>query len=1008
MSPFIENAIDRIKPGRNTVLMVGTGLSIALTKQAFPQLSWLGLIRSGFEYSVEIGRLSRETADRWIDHLAGNVAIEEILHVAGFLESQLRADDDFDYKEWLRKEFGNVDIRDELLADVIKKISDAGVKICTLNYDSILESVTGLPVVRMDDHDEVIDWLNGDLKGILHLHGHWRYPNSCVLSSQNYRSATENSVRSFFQRHLTVFEGLLFIGCGGTFEDPNFKKTLDWLRGELKISSRSVFALVKDHEVQARRSDPAWKNIVEPVSFGDSNSALCEFLDGLFSGVVASGNSYPMGSPDAVEIGRLDQLQKTVSLDSINCLLPFSPQAYSVRHAQSFEAEETLRREGFLWLAADWGMEEDEFISALISRRVGRRASVYSVHITNYKDKASFYDQIGELLGSDFESFCNSISLADCPYLILRDVPLETCDDEGRLSADLLSLTEILTSFCPGVCVILVSRIAPRGVFGVVELAALDVADTRAYIESSSMYKGGLVSRDFTQIFELTNGVPKLIQELLSKLAVASLDEIVNERGGGKVSITGRFGDSIKALSNATELDRSYAYNLLQSLSAFPYGEYLENLKRVNRSKKYSIEHVVILQREGLIYVEEQEGIGDLGGRSSKKRLLVTGPARRWLSQEMKPRDILKIKKQAYQLYFGENWETMDPKLNHIFKINDIGEKSAEISNAKYFIVDIFAEGRVNQRWRLLGLELASQFCAAVSKKSYYKVVEDLYTALKLMLEEVVKDNKYWNFVYLCAQSIRMVGGEGGKAEALRMLLDCLGGINQKKLEGSIKLQIALIYSSNGSRSEAVRYALEAKKLSTGVAAMQATHIALKNGDAATKEIEISAIQEKSRSKGRVLFSNIALDRADALDDGPAKVMALRDVVEYCRKNNVLYNEIRATLRHSEAVLHINGVLDSAEMSALINIYHHLHHEDMPALHSQCHRVLWKVYCSRMDIVNLLQLFKYSSLYWRLRDQRSEELEAIKGFEAVDVKEGAQDLGSAASYYYGRLASIEG
>ena len=203
---------------------------------------------------------------------------------------------------------------------------------------------------------------------------------------------------------------------------------------------------------------------------------------------------------------------------------------------------------------------------------------------------------------------------------------------------------------------------------------------------------------------------------------------------------------------------KRYAFSLLKNLSAFPYGEYLDNIKRVDKSKKYSIDHVVILQREGFIYVEDQDSFGHTGTRGSKKRLIVTRPVRQWLAQETKVQEISKIKNQAYKLYFGDNWETQDPKLHLIFKANDITEKSSEINNAKYFIVEIFAEGKTIERWRTVGMELASQFCATVSKKSYHKVVHDIYSALRSMLDSRDKDQQYWFFIYLCAQSIRMVG----------------------------------------------------------------------------------------------------------------------------------------------------------------------------------------------------------------------------------------------------------
>lgn len=1002
----LEYASKRIKPSKDTILVIGTGMSMGLTDGKFPQLAWTGLIKSGFRYAVEIGKVPEASADNWLKHLDGTPTTTEILHVAGFLSGSLSSGDDYDYAAWLTKEFSEVEVHNEALASTVRALSDAGVKICTLNYDSLLENVTNLSPVYMTDSVEVIEWFKGERKGILHLHGHWKKPDTCILSSGDYEATIQSSTRNFFQQHMTVFENLVFVGCGGTFEDPNFVKTLGWLRKELKSTKLSTFALVKDLEVTTRKADPAWKNIVEPIGFGTNHSSLKQFLDGLFHEVTSQN---VVAYPDLrgnTAIQRMEQGQKTASLDGIHSPLPPAPQARSVRHAQSFQAEQILNLNRRLWLASDWGMEEDEFISALIARVSKNPNKIYSVNIGNYSDKASFYRQIEELLGAPFESFCGTLSLIDEPYILLRDVPLDTCDDKEKLQADLLSLADILTSFCPNLRMILISRNLPVWRNDSVELTALDGADTRAYIESHLLYQGGLGNDDFTQLYEHTNGVPRIIKEALDKLVVASLEEIISERGGSRINLTGRFGDSIKALSTAKEIEKRYAFSLLKSLAAFPYGEYLDNIKRVDKSKKYSIDHVVILQREGFIYVEDQDSFGHTGIRGSKKRLIVTRPVRQWLAQETKPREIAKIKNQAYQLYFGEDWETLSPKLHHIFKANDISEKSSEINNAKYFIVEVFAEGKTNERWRTVGMELASQFCATVSKKSYYKVVQDLYIALRPMLDSWDKDEKYWFFIYLCAQSIRMVGNKSNADEALQMLLGCLDHIVQPKLVGSIKLHIAMIYSGRKAQAQAVDYATQAQKLTKGSVAMQAAHIALKNSDLASKEADISKIQSKAKAKATTLYANIALDRADDLE-ASAKAEMLKELVEYCHENKDLYNEIRATLSYADSIMTVRGSLDAKEISTLISIYHHLHHDNLTPLHSKCHRILWAAFEVNNDYINLLQLFKYSSLYWRLRDEQKPELEAVNKFKSLSFPGNIPERDSAVSYYYGRLATIE-
>jgi hypothetical protein len=64
---------------------------------------------------------------------------------------------------------------------------------------------------------------------ILHLHGSWDAPSTCILGIRDYQTTMGNDVRDLIQRSLGSFRRLLFIGCGETFADPNFSALIKWL-----------------------------------------------------------------------------------------------------------------------------------------------------------------------------------------------------------------------------------------------------------------------------------------------------------------------------------------------------------------------------------------------------------------------------------------------------------------------------------------------------------------------------------------------------------------------------------------------------------------------------------------------------------------------------------------------------------------------------------------------------------------------------------------------------------
>lgn len=164
----------------------------------------------------------------------------------------------------------------------IRAIHVAGIPLCTLNYDPLLEQVTGLPTINLSETNKVTDWMRckapAESPGILHIHGSWDAPATCILGIRDYETAVGNDVRDLIQRSLASFSRLLFVGCGDTFADPNFAALIRWLRGKMKTAAPQHYALVSDGEMAAHHADPAWHGFVEPVSYGASHSNLPEFL----------------------------------------------------------------------------------------------------------------------------------------------------------------------------------------------------------------------------------------------------------------------------------------------------------------------------------------------------------------------------------------------------------------------------------------------------------------------------------------------------------------------------------------------------------------------------------------------------------------------------------------------------------------------------------------------------------------------------------------------------------
>jgi hypothetical protein len=125
-----------------------------------------------------------------------------------------------------------------------KILQAAKIPICTLNYDTLLERITGLPTITVNETEKMVKWMRREAAGILHRHGSWEIPSSCVLGIRDYQKTLDNDVQNLIQQSLASFKRLLFIGCGDTFADPNFSALIRWLRNNLKAAALEHYALV--------------------------------------------------------------------------------------------------------------------------------------------------------------------------------------------------------------------------------------------------------------------------------------------------------------------------------------------------------------------------------------------------------------------------------------------------------------------------------------------------------------------------------------------------------------------------------------------------------------------------------------------------------------------------------------------------------------------------------------------------------------------------------------------
>jgi hypothetical protein len=259
----------------NLIIVFGAGISKGLTDGEMP--AWKDLIDSGLGYAVTKGRMVEDQSIVWRKLLESS-DIDDLLSSAEHMGRKLGAPSDIIYTRWLQDQFQDFEVSNKSLSSAITHISKQKIPFCTLNYDLLLENVTGFLPILVTDSIKATSWMRREMDGVLHLHGHFENPESCILGIRDYERTIGDDARDLLQRSLATFNQLLFIGCGDTFSDPNFSALISWMRKTLRGAPLVHYALTLESEVSVRRRDPAWSGFVEPLSYGNTHQELADFI----------------------------------------------------------------------------------------------------------------------------------------------------------------------------------------------------------------------------------------------------------------------------------------------------------------------------------------------------------------------------------------------------------------------------------------------------------------------------------------------------------------------------------------------------------------------------------------------------------------------------------------------------------------------------------------------------------------------------------------------------------
>ncbi|AIJ48866.1 putative phosphohydrolase [Comamonas testosteroni TK102] len=687
-----------------------------------------------------------------------------------------------------------------------------------------------------------------------------------------------------------------------------------------------------------------------------------------------------------VEVDSKDVLSRlTCPVTNINAHM-------AVRKAERAVFLAALKEKRMAWLVADWGQGGNEFVACVKHQLLDDAGDIFYLDLHKYRTTEDILAGVPEVLGCSFEKLCRDLAENGPGFVVLDDINIDL-DTENSLSHKIHSFIKVILDFCPEISVIVLSRVQPAATeIRVVELSPLDEADTAQYIiaherggKRFSMYDA--VSR----LYRHTDGNPYRIDSALKDLQIVGLQglhELDSDVSGKSVASRDMALPLKRAIDDLAESEDEAclrAYALLKVLSIFPQGEQFSRIRRFYGARAFYPNHVSLLLDRALIDAMDVTSL-EVNSliNNNGKALVVRRPIREYIIQELSEEEHRELSEKALSLYFGESstWEIRGITPPSYLKFEDSRCELREIGNATTMVLRA-AKASIDsgdKKSMRRAIALATSYAASLKQGGHYRSISSLYDDFLPLFECDLEDLDISLAREQYAESLRMIG-EHERARELFIQCEPMAVSNSRKQ--SVLLSLALCCESLSDYSEeAVEIAKRCEKIAPKTnSALQARSIIIANDpaceidrDEKLEKLQALAIKRKSF----VVANNIALDRAASVESSSERKSILNDVASIAKKESDAYNFIRSSLKLAKISLKENGQLSREQMSECTQAYSYIYNQRIDPLFSECHEILWNSFSNSGDIENLLNLFRHSSLIWRLRENVNKEKEYIE------------------------------
>lgn len=690
-----------------------------------------------------------------------------------------------------------------------------------------------------------------------------------------------------------------------------------------------------------------------------------------------------------------------------------------VRRVEQRRASAALSERRAIWLSSEWGAGSNGFIKSILDP-ADPPAPIYALDLADYTSREDFLDEVKSGLSVTFEQLCAVLAGEGRAYLILDNSPTSISNQSsGRLSpeSDVEQVVDAILNFCSDLKVVLRSRRAPEYPrYAHIGLGPLDEPDVRSYVLDHE--KGGdqyADADDISAIFRHTDGVAARIDATLRELEILPIKQL-SSTNRDLVRLDGAVENAqpalrlaIDDLSSSKDPSRQRSFSLLKALLAFPQGETIMRLRRFYGAQGIFPDHARELLDKSLVVTAAPVGAQVGGHGDSEKLLIVPRPVRDYVRSILPQREHGKLTRAAAVVYFGENWAAGGSlKKSVADKFSKPAVSTYETANANSIVLRLLNEALDEGSQRDLGaaLDVAKGYVTALYNGDHFRTVLHLTGEL---LDRVSEDNKEARafFTFEKARSLRMVGKHKEAGDAFA---EVDSGLLPQSMKRTLQLSQALALQSLGDSAAAVDLAKKLVKADRkSWSGLQAKAILLEE-DSETTDEQFRALERTCRkSSATVAANNLALQRVERDTSSRAESIEALDDVIRSKDISDFYNRVRAIVRKVRFLNDMDEPIPDTDKLLLTDAYHFLYNERLPSLFDSCHAALWNLFVREMDQVNLLRLFRHSSLIWRLRGEEQKEAMYLRRLAQHVQSLLARDprlLNKETAYYLVRMSAV--